>query len=141
MTLGEETMTTQLDRMEWKLDQLMQLVSLENGHKREEQVLESVDFRKLTTKQHAALQMLLHGKSNAEIAIRFGVTENTAKVYVRTIAKRYGVNNRSQLVAKTLRAFEDVSESAYRILSGGLPKNWDQEYMRPDPFETLYRGE
>jgi DNA-binding NarL/FixJ family response regulator len=134
-------MPTQLDRIEWKLDQLMQLVARNQGQKQEEEVLESVDFRKLTTKQHAALQMLLHGKSNAEIATRFGVTENTAKVYVRTIAKRYGVNNRSQLVAKTLRAFEDISDSAYRILSGGLPKNWDQGYARPDPYEGLYRGE
>ena len=34
--------------------------------------------------------MLLEGYSNAEIAKRFDVSEDTAKVYVRTIAKKYG---------------------------------------------------
>lgn len=94
---------------------------------------------KLTTKQHGALQMLLEGCSNAEIAKRFDVSEDTAKVYVRTIAKKYGVNTRAQIVMATLEEFNSLDDDVYMRISGGLPKDWHSNFEDPDPFAELYR--
>lgn len=92
----------------------------------------------LTTKQHASLQMLLDGRSNIEIAKRFNVSDDTAKVYVRTIAKKYGVHTRAQIVGATLEEFNSISDDVYMRISGGLPKNWHSEYKEPDVFADLY---
>ena len=94
---------------------------------------------KLTTKQHGALQMLLDGCSNAEIAKRFDVSEDTAKVYVRTIAKKYEVNTRAQIVMATLEEFNSLDDDVYMRISGGLPKDWHSNFKDPDPFADLYR--
>ena len=82
--------------------------------------------------------MLLDGKSNFDIAQRFGVSEDTAKVYVRTIAKKYGVNTRAQIVGATLEEFNSVSDDVYQRISGGLPKDWHSTFSEPDPFADLY---
>ena len=71
---------TLLDSMQTQEQSLAQTINQSKGH-------QSNTLFKLTTKQHGALQMLLEGCSNAEIAKRFDVSEDTAKVYVRTIAK------------------------------------------------------
>ena len=92
----------------------------------------------LTTKQHAALQMLLDGRSNIEIAERFGVSDDTAKVYVRTIAKKYDCNTRAQIVTATLEEFNSISDDVYMRISGGLPKDWHRNYEEPDVFSELY---
>ena len=137
----------QLDRIEWKLDQLishcLRLQDMAGGaskdvaalqpHPQEEGMLE-----KFTTKQHAALQMLMRGADNKEIALRFGVSINTAKVYVRTIAKKLKVHTRAQIIYKMMHEFQDVDENAYMIMSGGLPKDWDNSFSTPDPFARLY---
>ena len=99
----------------------------------------------LTTKQHVALQMLLAGKSNAEIAERFGVTENGAKVYLRAIYKKFGVHTRSQAAIAVMEEWREVSEQRYLALSKGVPKGWSEEWLdRPvadDPYAVLYRFE
>jgi DNA-binding CsgD family transcriptional regulator len=138
----------QLDRIEWKLDQIMAVLAQSQtatavntsfpaangeGHLQEERTLE-----KFTTKQHAALQMLMRGADNKEIALRFGVSINTAKVYVRTIAKKLKVHTRAQIIYKMMHEFQDVDENAYMIMSGGLPKDWDSNFSTPDPFARLY---
>lgn len=100
---------------------------------------------KLTTKQHVTLQMLLAGKSNAEIAARLGITENGAKVHVRLICKKAGVNTRSQIVMKAYDEFREVGEGPYEIVSGGLPKTWSERWMllpvEDDPYARLYRSD
>lgn len=95
-------------------------------------------FTTFTPKQHCTLQMLLNGRSNKEISERFGVTVDTAKVHVRTVAKKLGVNSRSQIVAKALAPMNKMDDNQYRIFTGGLPKNWDAEYEEPDPFAGIY---
>ena len=145
-------MTTQLDRIEWKLDQV--LGALANKSNTDSSVaptsggsgnldtlgkLETLPD--MTSKQHASMQMLLRGADNNEIGERFNVSPNTAKVYVRSIAKKLKVNSRAQIVVKLLDVFNEVDDNAYRIMSGGLPKDWDQNYQFPDPFAKLYRVE
>lgn len=143
-------MTSQLDRIEWKIDQI--LAALATGtplNSRSETNTKPTSYSAhidepdilptLTVKQHAVLQMLLVGKSNQEIAERFDVTDNTAKVYVRSIAKKLGVQTRAQIALRTLKAFNAIDDNSYRMVAGGLPKDWDENYGSPDPFEKLYR--
>lgn len=97
----------------------------------------------LTTKQHVALQMLMAGKSNAEIAERFGVTENGAKVYVRAIFKKFGVHTRSQAVVAAFEEWERVESDRYAQLSRGVPKSWAADWLgksvEQDPYASKYR--
>ena len=133
----------QLDRIEWKLDQILASL-LPTSHGGEDGKTTSTQPRQipqLTTKQHAAMQMLMRGASNLEIAQRFSVTENTAKVHVRTIAKKLGVNTRAQIVREMLPILSAVDDNSYRLASGGLPLDWDELYEDDDPFVGLYRRE
>lgn len=97
----------------------------------------------LTTKQHVTLQMLMRGASNAAIAERLGVSENTAKVHVRGIAKKFGVHSRSQIVMQAFPEYEAIPASTYEAVSGGIPKAWAEEYMdkavKHDPHRKLYK--
>ena len=141
-------MKNQLDRIEWKVDQILaSLASMNTAHMPRVEVSEKATeeegqvgntLYRLTIKQHGTLQMLLDGKSNFDIAQRFGVSEDTAKVYVRTIAKKYGVNTRAQIVGATLEEFNSVSDDVYQRTSGGLPKDWHSTFSEPDPFADLY---
>lgn len=79
---------------------------------------------KMTPKMHGALQCVLAGLSNQEIAERFDVTESTAKVYVRSAALKLGVKTRSEIVSKVMKTFESLSENEYAEMSGGVPKGW-----------------
>ena len=98
----------------------------------------------LTVKQHVALQMLLVGRANSEIAERFGVTENGAKVYVRAIYKKFGVHTRSQAVMAVVDEFQAITDRWYEAISKGIPKNWSSEWLtkpvEDDPYKALYQG-
>jgi DNA-binding NarL/FixJ family response regulator len=149
-------MSNQLDRIEWKLDQIMaslmgatsqpktdagehiNSLNRDGFHPPNAEVGETL--RLFTTKQQVALQMLLRGADNQEIADRMEVTINTAKVHVRGIAKKLGVSTRSQIIWKVHKEMIDIDENGYMMLSGGLPKDWDENYSEPDPFYGLYRS-
>lgn len=149
-------MSNQLDRIEWKLDQIMASLmgaksqlktdtgdfksSLSQAGVHPQQSEAGETLRLFTTKQQVALQMLLRGADNQEIADRMGVTINTAKVHVRGIAKKLGVSTRSQIIWKIHKEMIDIDENGYMMLSGGLPKDWDENYSEPDPFYGLYRS-
>lgn len=100
-------------------------------------------LRQLTAKQHVALQMLLAGKSNAEIAERFGVSDNGAKVYVRSIYKKFGVHTRSQAAVAVWEEWDAVSDGRYEAISGGIPKGWSKDWLsksvEDDPYAEIYR--
>lgn len=124
-------------RLEAKVDLLVQMVASTDGKAKTATTTYSV-LERLTTKQHAALQMLLGGSTNAEVAERFEVSINTAKVYVRSIASKLGVGTRNQIVVRTYDAFQQIDDGEYRLLSGGLPKDWHETYESPDPYKALY---
>lgn len=98
-------------------------------------------FRKFSIKQNAVLQMLLHAASNDEIAERMGVTSNTAKVHVRIVAKKCGVNTRAQIMAVAGEHYRTIDDESYRAITGGIPKDWHQNFKNPDPFAPIYRGD
>ena len=146
----------QLERIEWKLDQLLAALAVRGqgigqtgGNEEKEKNSATgagtevdhgvVLLGRLTAKQHAAFQMLASGCRNREIAQRFGVTENTAKVYVRGIANKLKVRTRSEIVMRLWSAFRAIDDESYRMMSGGLPKDWHQNFVEPDPFAHLYR--
>ena len=157
------SMGTQLDRIEWKLDMLLmmlrggsvpgmvaaetlppkQVVEVGAGLSGEDRRVLEV-MRGMSVKQHAALQMVVRGASNQEIADRFGVSVNTAKVYLRSISKRLGVTLRTQVAVKVLPVLRALSDEEYRELAKGLPKGWDAEYQfakkEDDPYWASYTG-
>jgi len=130
-------LSEKITRLEAKVDLLIQITASQSV-KVESKASIGETLEKLTTKQHAALQMLFNGSSNAEIADRFEVSQNTAKVYVRGIANKLGVNTRNQIVVKCFDDYKEVAEDEYRLLSGGLPKHWAETYETPDPYKALY---
>ncbi len=95
-------------------------------------------FGRFTPKQNAVLQMLMGGTGNEEIAHRLGVALNTAKVHVRLIARKLGVNTRSQVAVAAMPFFNVISADAYRNATLGLPKEWHQTYGSPDPYIHIY---
>jgi DNA-binding NarL/FixJ family response regulator len=96
-----------------------------------------------TVKQHCAYQMLMRGASNAEIAERMGVTESTAKVYVRGIMKKLGpdVHTRAQVILLTRDAYEAIPPETYREMSHGVPKDWDATWSPDAPDAYIFRNE
>lgn len=117
--------------LEVKVETLTRMVeALASGESGRATVLDSDEATALgllTTKQHKCLQMLLLGATNPEIAERFSVSINTVKVFVRTIAQKFGVTSRSQIVMKAARIFEQMPDDVYVGISGGVPKNWAKE--------------
>lgn len=93
-----------------------------------------------TTKQHVVLQMLTRGARNDEIAERMRVTLNTAKVHVRGVMRKLGVNRRALVAERAREWLQGMESEQYEALSGGLPLNWDAEYRDDDPFAGLYRN-
>jgi len=151
--MSDGNIETKLERLEWKLDQLstmlMQMIGQGDGARGgpsqgdAAKDLDAVEvLSRLTTKQHAAMQMLVTGASNAKIAERFGVTENTAKVYVRSIAGKLGVSSRMQVVLSVVPLLEMIAPKTYEIMSGGLPLDWASKCVEggePDKWRDLYR--
>ena len=137
---------TQLDRIEWKLDQvlasLLSKATVDGSPTGDEDVRvtpsQGENLHKLTTKQHAALQMLIRGADNQEIADRMGISINTAKVHVRGIAKKLGVSTRTQIIWRIQKEIMETDDNGYMMITGGLPKDWDVNYVSPDPFIGLY---
>lgn len=95
-------------------------------------------FRSMSSKQNAALQMILRGAKNQEIANRFGVTESTAKVYVAGIMRHVGVTTRSQIVAKMKRAFDNADPQDYQKVAG-VPHDWDSTWPKHKGHQVLDR--
>lgn len=86
-------------------------------------------MKKLTTKNHAVLQMLFEGKSNGEIADFFGVSVNSSKVYLKTIGKTFGVATRTQIAIAGKQIMDKMTDEEYRFYSGGLPIDWYKQVM------------
>ena len=122
----------QLDRIEQKLDYLIQGTEETRPRLNPVNTPLAIDaellFHGWTIKQHVCLQMVLRSASNEEIAKRMEVTVNTAKVHVRTLAKKLGVKSRAQIAVKCLILIRKLDDETYKLMTGGLPKNWDENY-------------
>lgn len=54
----------------------------------------------LTARQLEVLDLLAAGRSNAELALRLGIAETTAKEHVRELCRKLGASSRLQAVAR-----------------------------------------
>lgn len=131
---------TQMDRIEWMLHQILERL---DGRKprRATNIVAAGELPRMTTKQHATLQLMMQGKSNVDIGDALGVSNNTAKVHVRSIAKKLGVSTRSEICLLAERALLGIDERTYETLSGGLPKTWAEGHEAgtpDDPYRHLY---
>tara|TARA_B110000008_G_C16700071_1_gene456323 strand:+ start:179 stop:616 length:438 start_codon:yes stop_codon:yes gene_type:complete len=126
----------QIERIEKKVDVILSEI-LDRQEK--ENLNTDSHLHTFTIKQHCVLQILLHGGQNAQIADIFNISTNTAKVHVRSIAKKLKVNRKEQIIIKMLHEFEKISENTYKILTKGIPKDWWRTYSDPCPFAKLYR--
>ena len=95
---------------------------------------------RLRPRQHAVLQMLFRGASNAEISDRLGVTINTVAGNVSRLARHFGARGRTQLAARAQLEVAAVSDADYLALSGGLPRDWDANFTRK-PMRELLGGD
>ncbi len=141
MTMTMDNMNTRatglveaLERVEAKLDKVLKQFA--GPDEDDVRVMYS-----LTTKQHVAMQMIVQGYGNREIAEAMGVTTNTAKVHVRTVAAKLGVHTRAQITKRMLPVLDAMGEAEYRRASGGLPKDWAAQgyFGEEDGYADLYR--
>ena len=138
----------QLDRIEWKLDNIIDRLNNGLATRQVSPPIEADDRPEVvlsgfTTKQHGVIQMICRSATNVEIGKRLQISENTAKVHVRTIARKFGVQMRSQVILKTINALKEIDDESYRLLSKGLPKDWDANYDKEDgkAFDHLIIGD
>lgn len=143
--MSEDLLMTKMNNIETKLDILLQaligggLKGLKlSGQETFSDSTQKQYLHSLTTKQHCALQMLMGGRDNSDIANRMGITINTAKVHVRGIAKKLGVSTRTQIIHKLTKEMSKINDSDYEVSSGGLPKDWHENYTDPDEHKFLY---
>lgn len=62
------------------------------------------DFEHLTPREHAVLEVIAHGMSNAEIAASLGISPKTVRNHVSNIGAKLGVSSRAQLIVQAREA-------------------------------------
>ena len=134
-------LTERLIRIEAKLDMLATQMAGQQRQSTTEPSASNTDVLGLfTPKQHVAIQMMMAGEKNASIAKVLGITENTAKVHVRTVAKKLGVKTRGQIVAKLMSAMEAVPGPEYLAMAS-IPKDWwETKPKGRDKYAKVYRS-
>jgi DNA-binding NarL/FixJ family response regulator len=62
------------------------------------------DVAELTPREHDVLELVAQGRTNAEIAEKLGVSQNTVKFHMKNILGKLHVRNRAEVVAYALRS-------------------------------------
>ena len=65
----------------------------------------------LTNRQHDVLALLVHVKSNTEIAASLGLSDKTARIHVSVILKMLNVQNQTQDTLIATRAAGQIAAS------------------------------
>jgi DNA-binding NarL/FixJ family response regulator len=73
----------------------------------------------LTPREHEVLTMLADGETNARIAQRLVVTEDTVKSHVKHILRKLGAQNRSQAVSRYFRLHATADGRHLAASAGG----------------------
>lgn len=61
--------------------------------------VERAPLRELTPREHHALELLVRGLQNKQIAHELGISESTAKAHISAIMRKLNVSNRSRVIA------------------------------------------
>lgn len=80
-------------------------------------------FRMLTRKQHQALNLVIQGKSNQQIANRMGITHSAAKAHIRSLMLKVGTDNRWELGKTFDTLIAKMTDGEYEA-AAGIPKDW-----------------
>lgn len=64
---------------------------------------DSADAPSLTTRELEVLQLIVHGKSNKDIAVVLGLSANTIAVHRANIMQSLGIHNTAELVVYAIR--------------------------------------
>jgi DNA-binding NarL/FixJ family response regulator len=65
---------------------------------------EDAPAQPLTTRELEVLQLIVHGKSNKEIAVVLGLSANTVSVHRANIMQTLGIHNTAELVVYAIRS-------------------------------------
>lgn len=66
--------------------------------------IEELDpLQKLTHREQEILQMVIRGISNAEVAVKLGISHRTVETHCTSLMRKLGVSNRTQLVQFALQ--------------------------------------
>jgi DNA-binding CsgD family transcriptional regulator len=98
-------------------------------------------LRNMTTKQHVVLQLIIGGLRNQDIAPIMGIGENTVKLHVRAVCKKFGVKTRGQAAMFGQEILSKADPEEYQRLSGGLPLDWSEDLRVPDEYAPLYAAQ
>lgn len=98
-------------------------------------------LRNMTTKQHVVLQLLIQGLRNQDIAPIMNIGENTVKLHVRSVCKKFGVKTRGQAAMFGQDILDRADPQEYQRLSGGLPLDWSEDLTVPDEYAPLYAAQ
>ena len=74
----------------------------------------------LTRREREVLAMLAEGETNARIAKRLVVTEDTVKTHVKHILRKLAVHNRSQAVSRYFHMRGSSVEPGLAASAGGF---------------------
>jgi DNA-binding NarL/FixJ family response regulator len=74
----------------------------------------------LTRREREVLAMLAEGETNARIATRLVVTEDTVKTHVKHILRKLAVHNRSQAVSRYFHMRASGVEQGLAASAGGF---------------------
>jgi DNA-binding NarL/FixJ family response regulator len=61
------------------------------------------DVDQLTERETQVLQLLVDGRTNRQIGVALGLSENTIKYHLRNILEKLHLHNRAQVVAYAMR--------------------------------------
>jgi len=90
-------------------------------------------FGTMTLKQNAALQLVLKGYSNSQMAEVFDCSPSTCKVHVRGVMDKVNAHTRAKVILAVKRMFDAVDEGVYLGVAG-LAKDWSDD---PDVYPKI----
>lgn len=151
-------MSDQLTRIEEKLDTLLEQVArLEQKVDRTLGVYDALGsiaagvparlvaaLHSMTPAEHVALQMVLDGRINREIAVCLDVTEARVQDWVGSVTRKLEVSSRAEIRHLMQPVMKVIPAADYEAASGGIPKDWNDKYGVPgvpDPFRKIYHPE
>lgn len=95
----------------------------------------------MTPAEHVALQMVMDGRINREIAVCLDVSEDRVRQWVESVVRKLDLSSRAEIRDRMVPVMKAIPAAEYEAASGGIPKDWNDKYGVPgvpDPFRKIY---
>ncbi len=134
-------MTALLQRLEAKVDQSLGVYDAMGS------IVEGVPPRlvaalhSMTPSEHVALQMVVDGRINREIAVCLDVTDARVQEWVASVVRKLDLGSRAEIRKVMAPVLSRLPAAEYEKASGGIPKDWNDKYGVPgipDPYRQIY---